>query len=245
MITLIAKDIYQAAKNHWIDRTGMLHVDLKKESENGVLFTAEFYALLANAGFQFGAGDIRVLLDNQIYKPGERRKTPGLDDDHYSHDNDTGFRTAACLLAEYYDDDSYRRKMFLGDYWKNFPGQSHPRDFGFRMATKGGFWRVLAVPFLWITSVAMFISCFQDYKVRNENKILKTDGKLLAWLRCQALCMPITFKICSAIIRRNKEFGSWKRCFEMYFKVPQHPNRLFADRVYNMSKFDRVKRRKK
>jgi len=79
-----------------------------------------------------------------------------------------------------------------------------------------------------------------DYYIKNSGqeyvlrRFLKTDGKILAWMRLKAFRMPITSFFCNLAISKNKEFGTWKRCFELYFKHPSHPNRSFPDSNYEV-----------
>lgn len=64
--------------------------------------------------------------------------------------------------------------------------------------------------------------------------ILKADGKLLAWLLLSTFNMPITKKLCNWAIKFNKDFGSWRACFDIYFKDPAHPNRNFSEKAYEL-----------
>lgn len=62
--------------------------------------------------------------------------------------------------------------------------------------------------------------------------MLETDGKLLAWLILSTFNLPITKRLCNWAIKHNKEFGSWKKCFDIYFEDEDHPNRNFKESTY-------------
>ena len=53
--------------------------------------------------------------------------------------------------------------------------------------------------------------------------MLHTDGKILAFMRCKAFGMHKTFAICDYLIKKNKNFGSWEKVMEIYFRNPDHP----------------------
>lgn len=140
--------------------------------------------------------------------PGEEG-TPG----NFSHDNMTGivvWRKAVGI------------KQKITPY--NFKQWWHPRDVSFYLYARFPyiFW-----PLLLTASVAMIVSCAQDYKYRNGKQILKTDGKILTFMRCRAFyhnpILRLTFKICTHLIRKNEKFSSWTNIMNIYFKDKDHP----------------------
>jgi hypothetical protein len=195
-------------------------------AENNILFVAEYIALRKNAKelclidleLTHRAIDLITDVDDNLL--------PTDGDGTFSHDNMTGLVCLSNIL-----DYSFHKKYF--NYgWKR---RWHPRDVIFYLYAKGGIIGFLASFLLWIPMIAMAVSCAQDYKVRQGRKILKTDGKLLAWLRVNSFNLPITKWLCTKIIERNKEFGSWKHCFEIYFGK-KHPISQFDEEVYNANR---------
>lgn len=87
----------------------------------------------------------------------------------------------------------------------------HPKDlilsFNFKLRIKGGFWFgfcfwplfLLILGVTPISSIAMMVSCFQTFKVRSGKKIVKTDGKLLAWMVTRSFNMRITRCLCDLL----------------------------------------------
>jgi len=118
------------------------------------------------------------------------------------------------------------------------PQRFHPRDVAFYFACHYPGLKYLV---LWITSIAMIISCAQTYKVRNGKKIIKTDGKILSLLRILALDMKWTYKICTYLLQKNKHFVSWANCFKIYYAHnDQHPIRRVTENIDQLLK-DRFK----
>jgi hypothetical protein len=97
---------------------------------------------------------------------------------------------------------------------------------------KGGIVGALAWFFLWIPMIAMMVACAKTWKIRGDQKMLSTDGKLLTFIRCKAGNLRLTWLICSAIINGKKEFGSWYKVFKIYFRDADHPNIRLAKELY-------------
>ena len=192
----------------FIDENGLVHHlenPTEESSENEIMFTSLFLILQYKVGNYFDFKMRQHLIDffNEEVKQGK----------HMSHDNRTG------LAAVRFNQEDMPLISLGNRVWL------HPRDFvwwGWRRhkGTKKGvlFWLLL-----WIPSFFMILSCYQTYKVRDGKKIKKTDGKLLTWIRCQSTKMPLTFRLCTWLIKRNKEFGSWERVSSLYFKEEGHP----------------------
>ena len=130
---------------------------------------------------------------------------------NFSHDNMTGATVLHKLIDEKPQLWPYDNQWF------------HPRDIAFYLYARFPyiFWFLLP-----IASLAMIVSCAQNYKYRGGRQILKTDGKLLAFMRCQAFNMRITFAICTWLIYRNPKFKSWTKVAKIYFKDKNHPINL-------------------
>lgn len=103
----------------------------------------------------------------------------------------------------------------------------HPRDFIFYGWVTGGFFGLLFLPFLWISTICMIESVLNTtYKTINGVQVLETDGKLLTWMKINTFNLPVTKFICDFIVKRK--YNGYKLFFDTYFKDPHHPNRILA-----------------
>lgn len=209
----------------WLDVHGYIHLNESPEvdeSENGPMFTGLLLVTPNitrwNVANPFQQGPDLFAVINVKDKGAFRVNAKGKWGDHFSHDNMTGLY---CILNISPKPLKVIRKHLPILKWNN-RWWLHPRDISFY------FWchhPILGLPFLWIASLAMIISCYQTYKVRGGVKIVKTDGKLLTWMRCKSFNMPITFAICTWLIKRNPYFVTWNHVASIYFKNPKHPLR--------------------
>jgi len=203
-------------KNEYFDDNGLL----KPFGENSILFTAEYLTLVRN--------NERFLRKNHasksiaaVYRGDEEFRA--VPDEKWSHDNHTAVVCLSKIMGFEWHKSLYPKHVMT---------MLHPKDFIFYAYAAGRWYSPIAWLFLWVTSIAMIVSCMQKYKVRNGVKIVKTDGKLLAWLRCQAFNLPITWFLCRLALRRNSAFKTFQQCFNMYFTDPGHPNRQFKSADY-------------
>lgn len=189
--------------------------------ENKVLFLAEYLAL-KNYPVEWrnrANSCIKSYIDSE-----GRWITRG--EGHLSHDN---FTAIVCLSVKYGFD--YHKDLLRTDL---IHCMLHPRDALFYISKSERWFSFIGKLLYFIPLLAQIHSCASDWKERNKVKVLKTDGKLLTWLRCRTFKLPVTSFICTFIINRNMEFGSWKKCFEIYFKNPMHPNRVLEEEKYNV-----------
>lgn len=210
----------------WFDNHGLLHLNDHPhplDSENGPLFSAYFYCLWK---FRMDSPHYQLPLTINTVNP-----TPGLyrpsveGGEHFSHDNMTG------LYSMYY--------LFIGRCPKHLATMAkyvkHPRDICFNTYAKiahrrGVLWTLLQHLLLVIPALTMMITCYQKYKVRGGRKILKTDGKLMTFLRCHTFGLKKTLRVCEAILHRRSNFKHWGHVFSTYFTRPNHPcNRLSSE----------------
>lgn len=186
--------------------------------ENGILFLAEYLAI-RNFPWEWKR---RVIKAIEEYKDVDGNwRVKGEAD--LSHDN---FTAIVCLSFNYglsYHKNIYRRDLVHC--------MLHPRDFIFYNIVSGVSLAWVFYPF---ALLAMMHSCYSDFKVRNGNKMLKTDGKLLTWLRCKSFNLPITSRVCSYVLSRRTLFKTWRRCFDIYFRNPAHPLRNQLDESYEL-----------
>jgi len=113
----------------------------------------------------------------------------------------------------------------------------HPKEFFFFLYAK---YPLIGWLFLWIPMLAMMVSCWQEYKVRNGHYIVKVDGKILMLLRCKAFNLRITEWICTRLILRQIYYDSLGDLFYRYFRHKytsltdwDHPINILAKKVYN------------
>lgn len=196
--------------NNWFDSDGFIHTKEFPEvdqSENGPMFTGLLSCFRPSCARVYMIGD-----HGNTFRANSNREWGS----HFSHDNMTGLYCLSKNTFNYFTSQRLPIAKWNGKWWL------HPRDLAFY------FWchhPILGFPFLWIASLAMIVSCIQEYKVRDGKKIIKTDGKLLAYMRCRSFNLGITFAICTFFIRRHKYFSSWNDVAKRYFQRPGHPLR--------------------
>ena len=189
--------------------------------ENRILFTAEYLAF-----YKFPAeykDKVISLIEEQIDENGEFTTENNGD---ISHDN----RTAIVCLSRNYGLD-YHKKVFKKSLVHSM---LHPRDFIFYCYAAGGLLGIIGTILYPIALLAMMHSCYSNTKIRNGVRYLKTDGKLLTWLRCKSFKLPLTAKICTFIIDKNKEFIGWKEVFRVYFQDAGHPHNRMPKEWYDL-----------
>jgi len=196
----------------WLDSDGYIHIKKNPaidQSENNPMYEG----LLAASGHPvFGMFNRIHDIKSGLFRANAHREWGS----HFSHDNMTGMYCTYKSKYSQYMVDTLPVMRWNNRWWL------HPKDISFYFWAKNP---RLGLPFLWIASLCMIISCYQEYKVRNGNKILKTDGKLLAWMRCKSFGMHRTLKICTWLIERNPKFGSWNNVAKIYFREEGHPLR--------------------
>lgn len=214
--------------------------------ENCIVFTAEYWYLKKR---KYGFIDLLLLrnshsslmvdaLYSQI-KSIDPLELVSLDrNEKWSHDNHTAWLCLAKILN--WDINKY---TFPID-WLH---RCHPRDLMFYGYIKWGrkftylvqallfiltyFLPYIGLPLVLLSSVSfnMILSCLDTRKANNG--ILRTSGKLLAWLRMEAFPneFRLTKRICDAIIK--KKFGNWANIFKVYFGS-DHINTKLAREIY-------------
>ena len=180
----------------YLDKNGLLRGKVKSQERdyNTLLFTPLYVILIEKAN----KGIDHAMIDKFFFQVRKDRR----ENLHISHDNATGI----CCMEKFLNLPSSIPIFSLS--------RLHPRDIIFYGYAKYPlvFWF-----FLWIPMIAMIVTCVQNTKVRNGKVILKTDGKILAWLRFTTFDLKITKYICTSIIKHNKNFKSFYNCFALYF----------------------------
>lgn len=192
---------------------------MKPYGENGVLFTA-YYLALQNFPIEHRSHAKKAI-------EAHKRADGGwysVQDPNMSHDN----MTAVVCLSRAYNLEYHKQPSLI-----SLRTMLHPRDLIFYHLIAEKFYS----PLLWllypICFMAQLVSCLSKYKVRNDQKILKTDGKLLTWLRIKTLKLRVTNIFCKLALKLNRDFGSFQNCFKMYFGL-DHPNSTMPKEFYEL-----------
>lgn len=200
--------------------------------ENSVLFTAEYVILSLKEG-----KDPELLRSMMVSAIESYRKEDGhLEFDEkegFSHDN----RTAVVCISKILGMNYHTEEKFK--HWKQY---MHPRDIVFYNYLKGGWRKLLATFFMWMPILDMIFTCASTYKVRNGKRIVKTDGKLLAWVRLHTVEMKLVSKICTYLLSKNMFFKTWKNVFNIYFTDFAHPINHFHYKNYEITKITKNSR---
>ena len=226
----------------WSDKYGLLNPDKNLRSENGILFTMEFYLLMHELygfdGFNYKAFN-ELQLDLYV-EDGLYSQTPfGMLDENgelepVSHDNLTAIAASAYMYNRGDDINSeiwsyLKRHLFTYDFRVpgvvNFDRIMHIRDVIFYGFLAGSIICMLLMP---IVVLANVISCLRA----NEH----TSGKLLVFVRNRSsrkrsLLMRVSDYICDFIIEWKYDRG-WRDVFAIYFKEGEHPCNLLAEEIW-------------
>ena len=212
------------------DKHHLIHPNPAEVSENGILFTAEYWYLYnhLHANYLYkthlrAAIYSQSRLDSDIYqfKANPSDPNPGS---HYSHDNMTGLY-AMMILA------GLSIKELPTIHW-NDRLWLHPRDIAFYNILQQRKVAYLAFPLLVLMCA---FSC-----LRNRGA---TSGKLLWWLRWHTLIEHFKGKnkIMVKLSRAALSFSTflikfnhsgWADVFAIYFKYKDHPINKLARQLY-------------
>ena len=223
-------------------------------NENGILFLAEYYMFKEMLGILTIDDKARfrdICIKMQSYrKVGEqitgcydRGAGESLIEDEPrtpSHDNMTAISAFSFKHDMKFHKDmlAHGRKYFWRfDNWDiDEPRWSrimHPRDiimWGFN----GG--SIVSKLFLPLLGLLLIQGCYSLYKVRNGQKILKTDGQLLTFVRVyftkdKSWGMKAIGWCCHKMLEWRWGKDYFKQIFETYFKDPEHPIRILMEEV--------------
>ena len=208
-----------------------------KLEENSLLFTVEHFFLLRE--FIDSKNEEEDILVNCIntcrIKKGIFMQHPsGLsgDDRYMSHDQLT-----AIFAFSYYLGLEYHKEIWqeIKRQWLRYDNVNpptklrkklfnerllHPRDIIFYGYCDGGFIFKLLLPVL---IIIMFVSCWSKRTVLAYGApAIKTDGKLLTYIRIRSLRINWLNKFFDWIIKIR--FGCWGNVFKIYFRYSHHPN---------------------
>jgi len=189
--------------------------------ENKVLFLAEYLAL-QNFPSEWRE-KARICIETHL---NEKREWYTMGEENLSHDN---FTAIVCLSSRYGFD--YHKDLFRKDL---IHSMLHPRDAVFYLSKCERWYSFIGKVMYPISLLAQMHSCYVVEKRRGDQVFLRTDGKLLTWLRCRTFNMRLTSLICTFIIKNNELFKTWKKCFGIYFKDSAHPNNLMPEESYEL-----------
>lgn len=215
----------------YFDQFGILHhADTKTyrhlTSENGPMFSGAYYIEKE----QLTATDraaIRKIL-NSLYDGERFRTTPGSESERFSHDN---FKGVICLIRAL--EVSTGERCDLYRKWMPLFHKQLIRPDNFIIV---GFFKCpwLFFPFLPYVWFTMALTCWQTFKTRGDQDILKTDGKILTRMLCKAFRFDLVYGFCTLILNRNRqrdvksdyEFRlTWPSVYRIYFRENNHPLR--------------------
>ena len=200
---------------------GALHVRKSEVSENGPLFTAEYYMLQHLLGKSVLQQNIlKAIMDthregDENYLSHTRATT-----NHFSHDNMTGLYSLLLMAGG-----SVEGMPILkwNDRW-----WLHPRDTIFYSLMQEKKWSLVLLPLLYLVSI---VSCSSE---RN-----RTSGKMLWWLRLHMLEMRGfrssrgIIKLCEIVMRvRGHGKKPWLDAASIYFPS-DHPIVTGMEELYN------------
>lgn len=158
-----------------------------------------------------------------------------------SHDNMTAIITYLVIAKKYTQDAALKIQMKLMIKSLTIrPDYDHPRDFLYIAYLQNRFWfwmwflitlhpyLLTLNPFFIFLYIFIFMAA-RKYKIRNGNKIFKTDTEILYWIRIQLpwyffiihLTRPFTIPLLQL------KYGQfWFHSMMVtYYKEPNHPNR--------------------
>ena len=209
----------------WFDTNAMLHVRQGEYSENGPLFTAEYWLarLLKDGKLSVEHIDKIILTLLMVEKYDWFDPQPNDDNDencHFSHDNMTGvyaLHKVANMPVDHLPVLKWNNRFWL-----------HPRDLAFYSIMKGNLCsKLFLLPLLALLLVMALHSCLKSQGI--------TSGKMMWWLRWKILSLhtsvivskisKISWWICEKILTRTHGKNPMREISSIYFKEEGHPVR--------------------
>lgn len=196
-------------ESKWFDKNGLLHVNPGEDSDNGILFTVEYYLLRYLRG-EFTEDYLEAY--NEQVKLHEKElgvywQRPGSTENPGSHDNATAIACMSFLFDQPHHITLKMTKQFV-----------NPRDLIFYNYLKGKWWAVLAMPYV-----------LASHYVSSKKPREEASGKCLLFVRY--VCTMAKCKIMRKswpIIEKNLKKIHGERylgdIFKVYFRSDRHPN---------------------
>ena len=211
--------------NGFFDTNNMIHVRQGEYSENGPLFTAEYWLarLLKDGKLSDASINAIELSILQIIEDGWFNPQPDDDNDencHFSHDNMTGLYTLCKLIKM--DCNNLPILKWNNRWWL------HPRDLAFYSIMKENLCsKLFSLPLLALLLVMALHSCSKSQGI--------TSGKMMWWVRWKILSLhtsvivskisKISWWICEKILERTHGKNPMSEISAIYFKEEGHPVR--------------------
>jgi len=228
----------------WKDEYNIMHhvsYPMALASENGPLFLGT-NIVLKYATNNLLEIDVEEFLDSIEHLYTDRwHTTPGSTSPRFSHDNMTGIVCALKVCRSFLNSAQYPgiRRYELEARISHFEAlcpifhkqRMHPRDLMFYSICK---YPKLQYIFYIPLMIIMIVSAYQTYKVRGGRKIIKTDGKIIAFVRCIALGWSLKW-IEKALFRFRGspqwKYQGWFDVFQGYYKEYNHPNFVLSQDI--------------
>ena len=199
-------------------------VRLEVHAENSPLFSLQYHLLSGSDSMLESLRQYVVRMANPRY-PGLYDQLPirrGNRDDYTSPDQLIAFVGTLYLTKQIPRIKEIRKYLakhkFTYDNVKpgnvNFDRLIQPSAVWFTAVASGRWWYRPAL------SGAIMYSC--------ASKKGETSGKLKAWTMMKTLDMGVTYRICTKLLAGFKD---WRAVFREYYREPEHPNRLLADKL--------------
>lgn len=234
----------------WKDEYNIMHhatYPLSMASENGPLFLGT-NIVLKNMTNNLLEIDIIEFIDSieKLYTD-RWHTTPKSPSLHFSHDNMTGIVCALKACRSFLNSTQYPgiKRYHLESRISHFEAlcpifdrqRLHPRDLMFYSICK---YPKLQYLFYIPLMAIMIVSAYQTYKIRGSKKdgsyrkIIKTDGKIIALLRCAALGWSLKW-IEKALFRLRGSpqwsYQDWSDVFQKYYTEYNHPNFVLSEDI--------------
>jgi hypothetical protein len=225
----------------WFDEYREIHCNPNvRDAENSILFTVEFYFLkdLLHISSRYDIESFKYSMTFHEMGEGKYYKSPGPErKQHASHDN----MTAIMCMSKRHGLDYHKRVRIWGLYW-------HPRDLIFYSLLRNKWYDQWAKLFIPLLSIIMIVSCLRTFKTKpyfweriiyffkngkfpELRTMISTDGKILNLLRFWSYKLPLTKRICYAILKHKFGKNFIYELMRIYFKNDEHPNRNLSWRL--------------
>jgi hypothetical protein len=211
------------------DKYGLLSTNGNSE-ENSFLWTVELFVVLKKKGECTSALEHTINqsikkmdLGKGLYKQAPHLSPDSNNKDTYmSHDQLTALCVFFKLTGQENKIKEINKAFKFGISYNNVDSKFrpfHPRDLIFYKILSGSILAWLFLPLLLLITIETF---FREYKVRNNNKIIKTDGEILYYIKREASsCFKLVNSYCEK--RVKERFGTWDKLFAVYFKDSEFP----------------------
>ena len=184
----------------------------QEQSENGVLFTVQYYYLKSDTRTLNPLDAVRVrtlLYENMRSNDGTFRTLPNDSNPRFSLDN---MAAVAGFARRTGFTELLRGLPLFGKY------TLRPDNFAYLLYCK---FPIVGFCLLPITSIAMIVSCWRA-------KPDRTSGPLLAYTKARGINMRLTWWLCQKVMPM-----SMRTAFAIYYPESDHPSNKLVRRIFN------------